>query len=282
MELPRGQLLNKKGKLPKEVRLSVAYHGIFGYPLRIGELQRWLAGKKVRNNKLRMGDIQTKNGFIFTRGQSENVYKRLMNEKFSKPKLKIAKKASKLLKTIPSIKMVAVTGSLAMANAREDSDIDLMIVTSKGTLWTTRLLSYLLLWLGGFKVRRKGESYEKDKLCLNIWVDETNLSWARKNVFIAHEIFQTLPLIDKNGLYEKFVADNRWVFDYWPNAKRKTKTNKEKDFGVLILPFLLIEPLAFWVQYLRMRNKVTRELITPSKALFHPVDWSRVVKSSGF
>lgn len=40
----------------------------------------------------------------------------------------------------------------------------------------------------------------------------------------------------------------------------------------MILKFL--NKLAFWLQKRHMAGKITREVVTEGKAIFHPVDWS--------
>lgn len=269
-------------RITSSERLSVIYHDIFDFPLKKEELFKWKAGLSTKKEALDK-KINFEKGFFFVQGKKENIYKRLINAKVSKAKLLLAKKVAKKLKNIASVRMVALTGSLAMENAAEESDIDLMIVTSNGTLWTTRLIVYLTLLINGFLLRRVGESNEKDRLCLNIWLSENDLSWKKKNVFTAHEILQTKVLLDKDALYKKFIAENSWALDYWPNAretKRSKKKNKENIFLKMILPILQIfEPLAFWAEYLYMKDKITRETITPTRALFHPYDWSRFVSS---
>ena len=38
-----------------------------------------------------------------------------------------------------------------------------------------------------------------------------------------------------------------------------------------------LEKTAFKLQYLHMKNKITREVITPTRALFHPKDWGKII-----
>ena len=255
---------------PRASKLTKAYHLLFNYPLDKEELEKWQAGNKseIRNPKYET---------ISKKINSQTKKKRRAT---SLKKLKIARRAAKVLETIPTIKMIAVTGSLAMLNAREESDIDLMIITAKDTLWTTRIIASLLLTVSELRLRRAGDKDEKDKLCLNIWLDEGDLKWRKKNIFTAHEICQIVPLVNKNKIYEKFLWENNWVLDYWPKAveiKRlniKNQNDKSK--------FKIIEKLVFWIQYQYMKPKITRETVTPSRALFHPIDWSaRLEKELG-
>lgn len=265
---------------------SLIYHDIFDYPLSSTELYRWKTKLKVKSEKLKVENFR---GYYFLKGKKKLVSKRLVQEKISLGKRKIAKKAVKIIKIVPTAKMVGITGALSMNNASEDSDIDLMIITSKKTLWTTRALVWITLKIFGISLRKPGERIEKDKLCLNIWLDKSDLKWKKKNrnIFTAHEIAQVVPLVNKDNTYEKFINENKWIKDYWPNAvnvKEQETGYKEQGRKSLIpIPYTLIarlfEPFAYKLQFAYMKGKITRETITPTRALFHPVDWGRYVMS---
>jgi predicted nucleotidyltransferase len=264
--------------LGKKEISSLIYHDIFDYPLTPLELIRWTAGKKVKFNDLENLKISTKNGFLFLNGKEGSTLKRLMRKRISKRKLEKAKKAAKILSLLPTVKMIAVTGALAMNNANEESDIDFLTITKKGNLWTTRLLTMVLLKVFGIPRRKYGEKSTKDKLCLNIWLDENDLVWSKKsrNIYTSHEISQIIPLINKDQTYEKFLSKNNWVADYWPNAT-SAKAGKEKRREKKGVEIKLIESLARRAQYWYMKDKITRETITPTRALFHPVDWASFI-----
>ncbi len=254
---------------------SVVYHDIFDYPLSFPDLIKWRAGETETNDsKLQ---VLYKNGYYFLEGKEGLIYKRILRERISKKKLGIARKASRVLSFIPTIKMIAVTGSLAMYNSTDESDIDLLVVTQKGRLWITRIISYSLLKIFGQNVRSAGDKNQKDKLCLNMWMDESDLVWKKRdrNVYSAHEIGQILPLINRDKTYEKFLQKNAWILKFWPNSVKigvsKSHTSERK------VKFNFFEKIAFLLQRQYMNSKMTREVVTPTRALFHPQDWGRVI-----
>ena len=255
-------------------RFSIFYHNIFKYPLTFSELFRWSA-KNVPEVPPRIG---CKNGYYFIEGSEGLIYKRAVRKRYSQNKTKIARKAAKLISLIPSIKMVGLTGSLAMENADKGGDIDLILITKNGKLWTSRIIVYTILKLFGFRLRSPLNSRQKDRLCLNIWLDETDLGWRKKerNFYTAHEILQTIPLVDKKGTFERFLSENKWALDFWPNAAeiRITKNNssytKQRRLN-------LIESLAYKAQLSYMKTKVTREIVKPTRAIFHPNDLSKEI-----
>lgn len=262
-------------------RFTVFYHSLFDFPLKKEELEKWLFGKGVNFKLNKIPQVDFKDGFYFLKGKEIQIKKRIEREKISNFKMEIAIKAAKILSFIPTIKMVGITGSLAMKNADFDSDIDFLIITKKGFLWTSRFLSILLLSLAGFAVRRYGDRYTKDKLCLNMWFDESDLVWQERNIFSAHEIAQIIPILNRDETYERFLFSNKWVLDFWPNSVSIKRNFKEQNKFFLgrffCFVFGLFEVLAYYLQRLYMRGKVSREIVDYKRAVFHPVNLGQSV-----
>jgi predicted nucleotidyltransferase len=262
-------------------KLSVVYHSLFHFPLNKNDLIKWECRyKKIKNfNKVKI----KKHGEFYYVGESKEIIKRLNNNKSSLKKYKIAKSASNIISLIPSVLFVGITGSLAMNNANKDSDIDLIIVTKKDTLWLTRPLVYLFLIIKKVKIRKPNTNEEKDRLCLNMWIDELNLVWDEKqrNIFTAHEMAQIVPLINRNKTYEKIMYLNRWILDYWPNSILNIDNNREDSQRFFDNRFLrFINKACMFIQYVYMKNKQTREYVSEGKAFFHPINNSmKVVKA---
>ena len=131
---------------------------------------------------------------------------------------------------IPFVQFVGVTGSVAMLCAKKNDDVDLCVVTRKNTLWTTRFLLVILAkWMG---------LYGKT-ICLNLFFDEGDLLIPEKkqNIYIAHEILQMKPIIDKNDTYNRFLYANRWTCSFFPNvqlrASRKIQNTGPSLFRTL-------------------------------------------------
>lgn len=272
-------------RLARKYLSSVVYHSIFKYPLTKEEIVRWQTPIdliKARNFK-----VAYKNGMYYPEGEHEFLRNRLANKGPSERKMEIARKAAYVLSKIPTVRMVAVTGSLAMANSSDNSDVDLMIVTAKNSLWTTRVFSLLFLALHGIRRRRPKLKHQKDMTCLNIWLDEIEMSWPKsmRNIYTAHELSQIIPIVNKEFTYEKLIQSNSWIRKYWPNAVQVRRKNyvanckKEMDVILDILNVLmcLVEKMLFWLQYLYMRPRITNETVSEHRALFHPRDLSNIV-----
>ncbi|MBI3290055.1 hypothetical protein HYZ78_01530 [Candidatus Microgenomates bacterium] len=269
----------------REQLFSILYHDIFDYPLNKDELLKWEVGPfDFAQGK---SEIRKTGGYYHLKGRTSIVVFRKKREKESVKKLKIAGKVAKKLSTIPTIKLIGITGSLAMNNADKNSDVDLMIITAGGALWSTRVMVRIVSLLHGFMVRSPRSDEAKNAICFNMWLDEKHMEIPKKmrNLYSAHEVLQVRPLVNKDHTFEKFLDANKWALEYWPNALSGTRhwalgTRKKNVLSIAycLTPIaLLLEPIAYGMQKLYMRRKITRELVEPGRAFFHPIDWSSVV-----
>src|SRR3989344_4633118 len=143
--------------MDKAILKTLAYADIFDYPLKINEIHKWLIGRKanlrqaekVLSKLSKKGKVKSKKEYYFLARREEIVKRRLQNEKISKIYFRKAKIIAQILKVIPWIKLVGVSGGLAMNNVLRKDDIDLFVITAKNRLWITRLLSLGLLSLTG-------------------------------------------------------------------------------------------------------------------------------------
>ena len=277
--------LGAKAKKSLGEVVSVKYHDIFDYPLTDLEMFKWTAGPKTTTGVSRV-ETGSKLGFNFVSGKSASVFKRLLRKRISARKMRLARKAADVIALIPTVKMVGITGALAMENATKESDIDLITITKQNTLWLTRLATMVLLKVAGIKTRRFGDKNEEDKLCLNMWLDETDLIFRKRNVYTAHELAQIVPLVNKDGTYEMFIEKNNWIKDYWPNAIRGanfSRSTKKGHASIKVLSKisdLVLKPLELlsWkLQLWYMNKKITREVVTKTRELSHPYDWGAFV-----
>jgi hypothetical protein len=105
--------------------------------------------------------------------------------------------------------MVGVTGSLACDNTPEDADIDFMLVLEPGTLWRTRALASMAVLVDN----RFG-----GRLCVNYFLTERALGLKCRDLYIAQELAQMVPLYGLET-YEQLRTANTWVYEMLPNAQ---------------------------------------------------------------
>ena len=275
--------------LVEAVLATLAYHDIFDYPLTARETHRYLVERRATQSQVDKILIQLRkekkvavnNGYFYLKGRSKIVALRKQRNRLSQTKLKRASFFTQILKIVPTLKLVAISGALAMENSHKDDDIDLAQVTSAGSLWTTRFLANMLLM--PFKRDPQGKKIA-DRACLNIFIEESDLKIRPENLYLAHEITQMKPLWDREGTYARFIKANSWIKKYMPNwqadATRPTandKSQKKPKALVFSQLALVVESLLKNFQLAYMRSKTTTEKIGKTQLFFHPVDTQKWV-----
>jgi hypothetical protein len=161
-----------------------------------------------------------------------------------------------------------------MENSDYDDDIDLMIITQSGRLWTTRALVNGILDL--LNLRRKPSSENlSNKLCLNLWLDESSLKIKSpsRSLYLAHEIVQAKLIWQRDNINDQFLYQNRWINKYLPNSRLPIETKRNT---ALTKPNL-IEKIFYKIQTNIMDSKKTSEKTAASYAFFHPRNTNQIV-----
>lgn len=125
-----------------------------------------------------------------------------------------------------------------------------------------------------------------NKLCLNLWLDESALVLNQQNLYSAHELCQLQPLYNRDQTYQKFLAANLWYKNFLPNwtmEEGRTLTGglaegqagTAKPEGPTLMDSL--EFLAYKFQYFYMKPKMTRERVGRHFAFFHPRPTGEIV-----
>lgn len=274
-----------ENKTTKGIIRTLCYSDIFGYPLTKSEIYKFFYGdnlslkdfNRILEDGVISGKISKYKKYYFLNGKVNYCKGRINKMRASEKKWKIAVRAASILSKIPTVELIGVSGSLSMNNAQQKDDIDLFIITSKGSLWFSRFLVNVALIIMGIK-RGREDSYGVNQICPNMFVSEDNLLMP-KNLFVAHEIAQLKILVNKDNIYERFLYENRWALRYLPNAfKVKGEGGKWKRKGKRLirplggLAMALIENIFYAVQLAYMKKRITTEKIGLNKAFFHPKD----------
>jgi len=304
-------------QISKEVFKVFQYFSFFNYSPTFDEIYTFLAKKTSKkqlkkvilnlehNNKL----IYIKNYHRYTLPQySKNIKIYLSKIKNSQKKLENwrFKTYIKLLSLFAQIKLVGLSGSIAMMNAKEGDDIDLFIICAKNRLFTGRFIALVFAQLLGLRrLRDSGEQFlshesltsasrgplesekiafpssHRDKVCLNLFFDERALPVPKfkQTQYVAHEVLQMKPIINKNCTYEKFLYANRWVLSFFPNASqifnfKFSIFNKKSNFQFSIIGDR-IENFLKNLQLKLINRHRTTEIITPTQLWFHPDDFGK-------
>jgi hypothetical protein len=273
---------------------TLLYADIFDFPLTKQEIYSFLISDKkdqinliyqsLKNPKL---PIKFKNNFFFLKGKEGLVKKRLERQKISKEKLKKAKKIINTISFIPSVMFVGISGGLSMKNADKKDDIDIFVITKKNLLWITRFMLIVLLNILGVYRRRNSKDL-KDRICLNMLIDEESIHFdkGKQNLYLAHEIAQLIPIVDKESTYKNFILSNSWINEFLPNISfgkiiySKKKKNIFDALFVSLLNSLFLEKILKLIQFSYMKKHITKETVTQKYLAFHPFDYKSYVLAS--
>jgi hypothetical protein len=192
---------------------TLAYADIFDYPMTAEEVYRYLAARRASREEITQvladESLFTRVQEYFTLRGRENIVETRMRRAEVSARLWIkAARYGRMIAMLPFVRMVAVTGSLAMNNTDEGKDVDYLIVTSPNHLWTCRALSLFIARFARF---------EGVNLCPNYLITTNALKLTERSFYVAHELAQMIPLSGFE-MYREIQRQNRWLEDYLPNA----------------------------------------------------------------
>lgn len=257
------------------VRVAISYADIFDYPLTREEVRLWAPYRLIRTP---LAEFQ---GW-FPRRYTHLTALRKQREAWSKEKWVQAQRGASILKLIPTLTLVGATGGLARDNAKEDDDIDFLLITAPRTLWMTRALSTILLDI--FRLRRQpNDTKVRNLICLNMFMSEDGLAVPpeERDLFTAHEVLLMRPLWERGGAYQKFLSANQWVKRFLPNAweekcqmiEDKWPIPREKiSIWRVVWRWNILESLAKAFQLWYMRKRRSTEVVSDTLIRFHPHD----------
>ena len=262
--------------LEDAILLTLAYSDIFSTPLTFDQLYSRLIGVKTNSSQLKQSlnyllkqqRLGYQAPFYFLPHRAKIIPTYLHRQTISQIKYDRVKQLATKLAYFPSILAIYLTGSLAVANAHPQDDLDLMLIVKPNQLWTTRF--FLNLILDVLSLRRKPKDHlANNKLCLNLYLTPKYLSlpFSKRNLHSAYELIQLKPLVDKQSLLTNLYAQNSWFKAYFPNFSSPLSQTTKLSFSTSFNPF---EPLFFKFQYWHMKSKITQEIISPHFAFFHP------------
>jgi hypothetical protein len=248
--------------LRRAVLVTLIYADLFDYALTDDEIYRYLIGQAAspadvtamlnRDGELRDQIAQTGDRFHLS---SRRLFADIRTERVaaSAELWPVARRYGAWIARLPFVRLVAVTGALAMNNARPGDDIDLFIL-AQGRLWLCRLLVLGVVKLAA----RRGHT-----LCPNFLLSTARLRLSERNLFTAHEVVQMVPL-KPTPWYGAFIDANRWVADFLPNAfagkTAEAGPVPPPPSGASPLEGLLSARLFDGVERWEMRRKVRRLL----------------------
>lgn len=212
--------------IEQAILATLAYHDILNIPLTATEIWRYLFKGNfsvtnpceldhvqqgllllVKNEK-----IQTNYGYYFFPNRLDLVEKRLKMHALAQIKWKRLRRIAWFLQAIPFLEMVAASGSLARDFTHKDSDLDVLLVTKAGRIWTVRFIVTVILDL--FRLRRRPTGPTRDLVCLNHYLAEDGLALPYQSLYTALEYAHVGPLIGEKVCTRFREANRVWIEKY--------------------------------------------------------------------
>ena len=202
-------------RLEQSILETFIYADIFSYPLTADEVTRYVTVpaaasdvQRTLDNNLSSGKLVECGGYFVLPGREDLIPLRARRERVARGKWARARRYTHWLAALPFVRMVAITGTLAVNNAEPKDDIDVFVVTEPERLWLCRALVIAVV-----RMARLGG----DELCPNYFVSERQLFFHEHNYFSAREVAQMVPLYGMET-YRRVRAGNAWVDCFLPQA----------------------------------------------------------------
>jgi hypothetical protein len=214
--------------LEKAILLTVHYRDLFAHALTEAEILKFLIGlcaERVAVNAALRGLTETHlsitNGLVTWQGREHLAVERRRRVAASARLWTSALSYAGIVRRIPFVRMVGVSGSLAINHADEHHDVDLFCIAEAGRVW---LAMFFLRALRVYSQRHMAVG-----LCPNTCLGEDTLQIHDHNLYMAHQIAHLVPLWGQ-ATYERFVDQNSWVDRFLPNALKARPASRMR-FG---------------------------------------------------
>jgi len=207
---------------------TIVFFDLFNYPLTRWEIWQNLPLKidllileAALDNFLEQEKVlETCDGFYFLTGRQELVSIRQQRYNYANYKIKIARRASYFFRLLPFVKLVAVSNLIGHHNLRDESDIDVFVVSSPRRLWLTRLFCTGLMKLANMRPNQKGK---RNKICLSFYASVDglameNLRFAPHDPYFDHWFLGLYPIYEKDNLLAYLRFKNSWLKEAFPNS----------------------------------------------------------------
>lgn len=221
-----GSVQREDAILQQAILQTLVYADLFDYPLTPNEVIRYLGIPaepatilEQLDQSAASGLLVRHNGYVALSGRDNLFELRSHREQIAHMMWPAARRYATWLARLPFVRMVAVTGTLAVNNVGARDDIDVFIVTAPDRLWLCRALVILVVRLAALA---------GDDLCPNYFLSQRQLVFPDHNIFGAREVVQMVPLYGRD-LYWQIRELNSWVYDFLPQAKDLPQPNYHQD-----------------------------------------------------
>lgn len=214
-------------KIQEAILRTIIFFDLFNYPLTNWEIWQYLnleinlgLSEKAVEDLVASGKLEQKDGFYFLPGRSEIIEIRRERYNYANYKIKLANRATKLFKWLPSVKLVAVANLIGHHNLRNESDVDIFIVSSPNRLWLTRLFCTGLMKI---TKQRPTKECKRNKMCLSFYAAADGLAmeslrFKPNDPYFDYWFLGLYPIYDNDKYLAYLRFKNPWLKKSFPNS----------------------------------------------------------------
>jgi len=262
----------------KAIIQTLLYSTLFDFPLTEDEIYYYLQSDTLisktdfKKSFSSLKNILVTNGSFYTlKGFERSIELRRKRKLISEKKRQEGFKIARYLGYIPTILFIGLSGSVAVENADETDDIDFFVVTTNGSLYTTRLLILIILQVLGRR-RKRNELRPHNKACVNMLVDQDGMYLKNSHdLYTARELVQLYPLFERDGYYQKLLKKNSWTRSFMPHAVGHRNEFLHKK-TIFLQSFSFLEFICRILEQKLIKRNQTREIVTNHVIALHPFD----------
>ena len=260
---------------------TVAYADVFDMPITRPHLRRFVVGQALDEVAIEAaiaelsetGRLVDVDGLLHLAGREEVLGIHRERTARAAQMWPAAERWGRRIGRLPFVRMVAVTGGLAVDSVAPHDDIDYFIVVRAGRLWLTRLM---IIALGKIAARDDLE------LCPNYIVAEHEIDMSVQSVYVARELAQMIAVVDADRC-RAVREQNDWLTAFLPNATMRgdeshavistpTRAQLALEAVLLLAPFGRLERWEMDRKIAKLTKGASRrpEVGTPDESAFSP------------
>ena len=251
-------------KIREAVLKTVVFFDLFSYPMTGWEIWQYLhleinldLLENVIEDMVASGTLSQKDGLYFLPGREDLISIRRQRYNFANYKIKLAKRVTKIFKWLPSVKLVAVSNLIGHHNLRNESDIDIFIVSSPNRLWLTRLFCTGLMKITH---RRPTKECKRNKMCLSFYAATDGLAmeslrFKPSDPYFDHWFLGLYPIYDNDKYLAYLRFKNPWLKEAFPNSLLLRENFPNDYFSKNLLDRILFYAanfLNFWAKKIQL------------------------------
>jgi predicted nucleotidyltransferase len=279
--------------LNNQIIKTLEYFDVQDHPLTLLEVYKYLLKLGPQDSiadlmevESSLSDLQSQRlilqdkGFYFLPGREALVKSRLENNYYSTARLNLAKKYLPGVRFVPFVSAIALTGSEAINNSKQGSDIDLLVLTEPNRIWTARLLLTAYFQILGV---RRHSRYIENRFCLNHYIQESKVVDRERHIYTAVEYVSLLPFYGSDKIYQFQQLNLDWIKVHLAQPQIVKYPNRSKTYFKIVVEKILDNKFGNVIENLsgkfqKRRIHIQDSIVVENDELsFHPGNKGRKV-----